>query len=335
MWQGQQPGGEQHPNQQQPNPYQQPPQYGQQQPYGQQPNPYQQPAGGWSAPTPPGGMQPPQKQGPKTSQIVAIVTVVAVLAAAVVVGVVLMNRDDGGKEPTAGGSKSPSPDKKKSASPSDTASEDDARSDGSNGGLKAVVPGWKPVSNPKHSTLLDVPPTWKIQGSGTLQGYGKGGFGEKFEGVTLSGPATYKDKWCESGEDSYGRALTGTKGANGAKNTKVGAENESIAWAAFRNFGSDGLKSAKKAVQAGNVKTDPAKAFTSTAGFKGHYVTSTTKNTPKDNKCEGNDTKSVAFTFKVKSGEFKTWILVTDINVKDEVPDATIKKIMKSLRPLS
>ncbi|NGN62973.1 hypothetical protein G5C51_03520 [Streptomyces sp. A7024] len=329
MWQGQQPGGEQHPNQQGPNPYQQPPQYGQQQPYGQQPNPYQQPAPGWSPPTPPGGMQPPQKQGPKTSSIVAIVTAVAVLAAAVVVGVVLMNRDDGGKDPVAGTSKSPKA-TKKTDEPSQSTS-DDPRSDGANGGLKAVVPGWKPVSNPKHGTLFDVPPSWEVLGADTGWGledpYDKSDF--PGPAVSFSAPAVFKQKWCKSGDDTYTRASVGTKGAQGAKNTGEAATNEAMAWAAYGYY-----KDPKKEVKAGKLEYTKPKAFSNSYGTSGKYVIATTTGATKTNKCTGQNGKAVAFSFEDKEGELKTFVLLTDFKVKDEVPQSTIEKMMKSLRPL-
>lgn len=310
MWPGQQPGGEQH---QQPNPYQQQPApHGPQGYDGQQ----QHQQGQWGEPAPPGAPVP-AKSGASPRAAAAIIGAVAVIAAAAVTGVVILNDDDGGGQASpAGGGGSPS------ASPSPSASEpvlkddpDNPRGSAADQKIDPVVPGWKAVYNAKRHNVYDVPPEWEVQSPTMTIGF------EDDSGplVSMTGAALYKDGICKYAS----RAGAGTKGGIGAKNTSEAVENEADAWAQAA------FNTSKKAT----VKQTEPVPFTSKHGLKGHMSTATVTGVPRETKCSA-DGKIVAFTYSDVNGEFATWVLYSDTGVADEIPDATVAKIMDSLRPL-
>ncbi|MER5769312.1 hypothetical protein [Streptomyces sp. NPDC001985] len=350
MWPGQQPpGGEnpQQPNpyqqgQQQPNPYQRP---GQQPPgpY-QQPNPYHQP--GFQQPNPytqptvarpmataaPGG--PGGGGGRGRTALVAIVAATAVVAAAVITATVVL-RDNGtggdtdGKAPAANASDQdgtstsvpPSPADGAAGAPSSPAENPRGTED-----VEPTIPGWKVVTNPKHGTRFDVPPQWTVAGAGIstfLEDEKKGG-GVPL--VTMSAPAHLKPRWCidDSGglTRTSGLATAGTKGGKGAKDTRTAAYNEAGVWA----WGAFAQKEPK-----GTVSITPAKPYTTASGLRGSRATATADGVRKKSKC-ASDGKSVAFTFKDATGEFRTWVLYAAAGVPDEVPDATIDRVLSTLR---
>ncbi|KND36042.1 hypothetical protein [Streptomyces acidiscabies] len=362
MWQGQQPpGGEQNP-QAQNNPYQQPgfqqgnpyqqggyqqpgaqqpgapqpgpaqPGYqqpGYPQPGAQQPNPYaQQP--GWGAPTAVGGPQAPSGGGGggrNRTKLVAIVSASAVVLTAAVTGFVVLG-DDGGTKNEAKKS-----DTSASASPTPTPSvSTDAGSNPRSGDSeeKPTVAGWKVVVNPKWGTAFDVPPEWEVQPPGTALGYE---WEDKtkptgYDSVIMSGAAALKPKWCTSDPDKDGKTsdsrlgVTGTKGASGAKNTDEIAVN-TPAWWVFGGYTNPDKKSITF-----DKKGTP---YTTAAGIAGSYGWARSTNNPEKGKCAA-DGKAITFGFKNSKGDFVSWTLSTAKGVKDEVPDATIMKILSTVR---
>ncbi|MBO8200512.1 hypothetical protein [Streptomyces smyrnaeus] len=364
MWPGQQqPGGEQNP--QQPNPYQQPgygqpnpyqqPGYGQQPPgqqpghgqppagqpgYGQQPPtgqpgygpqqgapsyPYGQQPGGpgqsgqWGPADMPGGPQSPKGGGSggggrKKTVVISIVAAVAVVAATVAGVVVLGGDDDSGKKNEADKSASPSvktkPEKSEDADPGGGGKASKDPSD-------PVVPGWQTVVNPKWYSAFDVPDSkdWTLASQGTITGF------ESDKGkvlVAMSAPAYYKDNWCKESS----RAAVGTKGGQGSKNTKEAAR------IAAGNFAIAGYDQKQK----GTLKVSKAKPFKNKHGIKGHTATAKVTGAPKADKCATSAGKVVTASWINSNGDLAIWVLYTDAGVKDELPDATIKKIMGSLR---
>ncbi|MEV0265812.1 hypothetical protein AB0I49_31375 [Streptomyces sp. NPDC050617] len=352
MWPGQQPpGGEQNPqdpNQnpyqqpgyqqpgyQQPNPYQQPgyQQPGQQQPGFQQPNPYQQPGGPqpgyqqWGPPMPPGGPQPPDGKRRRTA--IAIVTAVAVVAAAVVAGVFVFRDGDGdGKKDEAKGGQSSSPTTAPSPSASVSASESDSRADGGDseeeadnpragsGDVKPVVEGWKPVANPLRHDAFDVPPDWHVASPGLTTGFQD----DKGEGVGMTAPAFYKPDSCAKNTRQGG---AGTKGAQSAKSPAQAAEVEALSWAYY----------AYDTKRTGHLAGTKSQPFKSDHGLTGFWSSAKATGVKKTDKC-ATDGKVFTVSYKDTAGDLATWVLYTDAGVKDELPDATIKKIMSTLRPL-
>ncbi|MEU3067387.1 hypothetical protein ABZ712_10835 [Streptomyces sp. NPDC006906] len=352
MWPGTQPpGGEQNPQDQnqnpyqqpgyqQPNPYQQPgyppqgqpgqpagPGYGYPQgpPGYQQPNPYQQPtAPQYAVPGPPGGPKPGDDK--KRTTIVAIVAALAVVVAAGVTGFLVLGKDDDGKN-VADDKKSASP----SAKPSDTATGSAPPADnprGSDSDPKPLIPGWKVVTNPKWGTQFDVPGDWEVASSGTFAGFEDAKKGDGSPVAGFSAPAYYKSKWCVDDSDGDGReedtglAGVGTKGAQGAKNTDEAARNEAAnwVWAAYAQLDPKS-----------KVKIGKAKPFTTKSGLSGSVAEATALELANKEKCDS-DGKSIAFSFKNAKGDFSTWALYAATGVKDELPDTTIRQILSTVR---
>ncbi|MFG2334432.1 hypothetical protein ACGFMM_33195 [Streptomyces sp. NPDC048604] len=350
MWPGQQPpGGEQNPQDQSQNPYQQPG-YGQPNPYQQptapqpayqqpgyppqgqppqqgygQPNPYQQPTvPQYAVPGPP---QPSGPGGQKNNTtLVAIVAALAVVVAAGVTGFLVLNKD--AEDPKAGGDPKPSV---SASTPSGSAS---PPIDNPRGGTdaKPSIPGWKPVLNPRHGTIFDVPPTWEVAGSGVMMIIEDHKKDDGSAYIVMSAPAEYKSKWCSEDTDKDGSkedsnlAATGTRGGQGATNTSDNARNEAGAWV-FGPFAQDepGDKGKDK------IKVSPAEAYTAKSGLSGHVATAKSTGLTKKNKCD-TDGKSIAFSFKNSKGDFATWVLYSNAGVKDEVPDATMRQILSTVR---
>ena len=349
MWPGQQPpGGEQNPQDQ--NPYQQPG-YQQPNPYQhpgyQQPNPYQQPqpgypgqpgqqpgygppqnqpAPGWNTPSgPAGGPQPPQDKKKRTATI-AIVAAVAVVAAAVITGVVVVNQDDG-QDDQAKDDKKPAASSSSSA-PAEAPSageEDNPRAGGDATGVKPVIPGWQTVVSPKRHDAFDVPANWTVNKPDLSIGF------EDDKGnplVLMSAPAQFKEDACtvknkDGEEETSDIAGVGTKGAQGAKTEASAAKIEAENWV-FAAFDQK---------ETGTRKVTDAKPFKSEHGLKGYTSTATVTGVKKTDKCV-TDGKAVTVTYTDVNGDFATWVLYSAKGVKDEVSDATIKKIMSTLRPV-
>ncbi|HEY9373582.1 hypothetical protein [Streptomyces sp.] len=357
MWPGQQPpGGEQNPQQDQSqNPYQQPG-YGQPNPYQQptvaqpgyqqpgypppaqqpgqpgqppqpgypQPNPYQQPTVPQYAV--PGAPQPGGPGGKKNqTTLVAIGAALAVVVAAGVTGFLVLKDDDKGAK--AGGD--PKPPASSSAAPASSPPIDNPRG---GEGAKPTIPGWKPVFNPRHGTLFDVPASWEVAGSGVSMIIDDHKKDDSSAYIVMSAPAEYKSKWCSEDTDKDGSkedsnlAATGTRGGQGATNTSENARNEAGAWV-FGPFAQDEPEAKLKQL----IKISPAEAYTSKSGLSGHVATAKATGLTKKNKCD-TDGKSIAFSFKNAKGDFATWVLYANAGVKDEVPDATMRQILSTVR---
>ncbi|MFJ4580658.1 hypothetical protein [Streptomyces echinatus] len=336
---GQQPG-------QQPNPYQQPGyqqypqagQYGQQAqdgqypqqqagPYGQQQAaPYgQQPQ--WGQPTTP-TPQVPQGGGGRT-KLIAIIAATAVVVTAAVTGYLVLggSKDDEADNSKDGRTTSPSPTADSpSASPTPTSSA--TGNPRSNESTKPTVAGWKVVVNPKYGTAFDVPADWEVERPGIFAFFEDREKGDGSAYIGFSGSTFLKPDYCTSDEngtkESHSIAGSGTKGENGAKDTASIATGDSATFA-FGGY-TDQSKAAKKYLRIGK-----AKSFTTASGLKGSVATSYVVGVPKKNKCD-TDGKAVTFAFKNSTGSFVSWTLHGAKGVKDELPDATVNKILSTVR---
>ncbi|GAA2255447.1 hypothetical protein GCM10010232_50920 [Streptomyces amakusaensis] len=335
MWPEQQPPGGQNP--QQPNPYQQPGQPANPylQPGYQQPNPYTAPTvAPYGAGPPPGSPEPP-REGRRRTALIAAVAATAVVAAAAVTWVVVLKDDgapDGGPSSGKGGvaaASDPAPSEPSEPGDGGTvgATEENPRS-ATDADAVPTVKGWKVVTNPKHGTRFDVPAEWEIPSSGMstfLEDQKKGG-GVPL--VTMSAPAHLAPSWCTADAnkdgvpETSGLASAGTKGGKGARDTGTAAYNEAGIWV----WGAYAQKEPK-----GTVDITPAKPHTTASGLKGSISTATATGVRKTSKC-ATDGKSVAFTFKDATGEFRTWVLYAAKGVPDEIPDATVLRILSTLR---
>ncbi|WP_317442123.1 hypothetical protein [Streptomyces collinus] len=340
MWPGQQPpGGEQNPQHnpqqnpyqqpgyQQPNPYQQPgyPQPGPQQPGYPQPGPYGQQQPQWGAPTPAGALQPSPAGGGggggggNRTKIVAIVAAAAVVVAAGVTGFLVL----GGKDKKDEADKPSSP-ASSSSSPSASASDDDPRGGDTD---KPTIAGWKVVVNPKWGVAFDVPPDWEVQATGLAVNFDFPK-SEKDKGITMSGLAEYKSKWCTSDDDKDGRtedtplAVVGTKGASGAKNTDEIAVNTAPWWV----YGAYTMPDKK------SISWDKkATAFTTTSGIEGSYAWARSTDTPHKGKC-ASDGQSLTFGFQNSLHNYVSFDFYGATGVKGEVSKATVLKVLGTIR---
>ncbi|MCX4231954.1 hypothetical protein ACH4Y0_19150 [Streptomyces sp. NPDC020707] len=337
MWPGNQPpGGEQNPQDQNQNPYQQPG-YQQPNPY-QQPgyqqsgyasgpqsqNPYAQPGQpGWTAP---GAPQPPEGGGGRNrTKIVAIVAAAAVVVAAGVTGVLVLGGD---KDDEAGGDKGGKTKPPTSSAPKDPSGSASADEDNPRGTdvEKPTVAGWKVVINPRFGTMFDVPAEWEIESTDTSVGFEWEEKG-KTDRTTVTAPAYLKSKWCTTDSDKDGReedtalVTAGTRGENGAKDASEAAETR-VPWWIFGGYTQPDKKS---------VKWDKAKPYTTKSGLKGSVANAHSSNTPQKGKCDS-EGKAITFAFKNGAGDYVTWNLFGAQGVDDEIPDATVQKILSTVR---
>ncbi|MFI8950469.1 hypothetical protein ACIGO6_28580 [Streptomyces sp. NPDC053750] len=329
MWPGQQPpGGEQNP---QNNPYQQPGY--------QQPNPYQQPgyqqpnAYGqqqWGAPQPAGAPQasPGGGGGGNRTKLVAIVAALAVVVAAGVTGFLVLGGDkddqaDDGKDKKPSASASADKSESPPTDPSPTGSDDNPRGDGE---LQATIAGWKVVANPRFGTMFDVPAEWEIDSTDTSVGFEWEEDG-KTDRTTVTAPAYLKSEWCTADENKDGRkestalATAGTRGEDGAKDATMAAETR-VPWWIYGGYTQPDKKS---------VKYGKPKAYTTASGIEGSVITAYSQGTPQKGKCES-EGKAITFAFKNGAGNFVTWNLYGAKGVADEIPEATVQKILSTVR---
>ncbi|MEU2930348.1 hypothetical protein ABZ636_35645 [Streptomyces sp. NPDC007251] len=328
MWPDQQPPGGapnpqnnpqlnpyQQPGYQQPNPYQQPgyQQYPQAGPYGQQPQPPAMPA-----------PQPPQGGGGRT-RLIAIVAAAAVVIAAGVTGYLVLGKKDGTDDQAGGGKGGQHASQSPASQPTGGSSAtDDPRGTGTE---KPTVPGWKAVVNPKWGIAFDVPAEWEVQSPGIAVNF-TFPKGETDTGITMSGIAEYKSKWCTSDDDKDGRtedtplAVVGTKGANGAKNTDEIAVN-TPAWWVYGGYTQPDKKS---------ISWDKkATAFTTDSGIKGSYAWAQSTHTPKKGKCVS-DGKALTFGFQNSAHDYVSFNFYGAKGVSGEVSEETVLKVLHTVR---
>jgi len=333
MWPGEQPprGG---PNPQQyagggqPNPYQQPgyqqtdyQQPGFQQPGYQQPNPYQQQPGPWNAPTVPADPPPPPPTGGSGSgsgnrtTVVAIVAATAVVVAAGVTGFVLLG---GGKDDRTDPDPTKSPSQRSSPA-SDPRGTDDA--------VKPTIAGWKAVVNPKRGIAFDVPAEWGLKSTGWVTYVAKDADPEDKPLVGVAAPALLKEKWCGSDDDKDGAkeytmlAGAGTKANNGAKSPEAAARDDAATWVYGAYTQPD-----KQLVTSGAVES-----YTTKSGIKGNLATASSSGVKKPKKC-ATDGKAVVFSFRDPSGDIVSWEFFGAKGVSEEVADATVRKMVATVR---
>ncbi|MEU5954293.1 hypothetical protein [Streptomyces sp. NPDC047525] len=316
MWPGeQQPGGG--PNQQ-PNPYQQPG--------------YQQPAP-WITPTVPGGSpQAPQGGGGNgdgngngngngnKTKVIAIVAAAAVVVAAGVTGFLVLGGD---KDDSA----EPDPARSASTSPSPAESEgSDAR--GVDGGPKPTIPGWKAVTNAERGIVFDAPPEWELKARDWVDAVGEADDEDSIL-IGMVAPAALQQQWCASDPDRDGvkdytpLAEAGSKGNRGAKSTEQIAKEDSATWV-YGQYSQPDRK---------NIRTGAVESYTTRSGITGSVATSSVSGVENEDKCR-TDGKATSFGFKDSKGKLVSWSFFGARGVKGEVPDATVKKMLSTVREI-
>ncbi|MGV9621443.1 hypothetical protein [Streptomyces tendae] len=310
MWPGEQSsaGG---PDPRQPNPYRQPG-YQHQPPYAGQ----QQPAP-WNAPTVTAGEPGGRGPGGGRTKVVAVVAAALVVVAAAVTGVVLLGGgdDDGAR---------PGPSSSTTSAPS-ASTADDPR--GGDGAPKPTVEGWTVVANPDHGIAFDVPASWVPQSRDWVTYVAEDDDPDEKPLVAMKAPAVLKEEWCGSDEDRDGSvdhtplASAGTRGNNGARSTEEIARTDSATWV----YGAYTQPDREK------VSTGPVTSFTTASGIQGSVATSRSSGVAKKGKCDVNG-KATTFAFKSADGDFVSWSFFGAAGVADEVPEATVRRILATVR---
>ncbi|MFC8082680.1 hypothetical protein [Streptomyces sp. NPDC057340] len=312
MWPGEQSstGG---PDPRQPNPYRQPG-YQQQPPYAGQ----QQPAP-WNAPTVTAGGPPGRGPGNGRTKVLAIAAAAVVVVAAAVTGTVLLGGGEDDEASPGPGTSSPA-----ASSPAASAA-DDPRGGGD--APKPTVEGWTVVANPDHGLAFDVPASWVPQSRDWVTYVAEDDDPEEKPLVAMKAPAVLKEKWCGSDDDRDGSvehtplATAGTRGNNGARSTEEIARNDSATWV----YGAFAQPDRDK------VSTGPVTSFTTASGIEGSLATSRSSGVAKKGKCDVNG-KATTFAFKSADGDFVSWSFFGAAGVTDEVPEATVRKILATVR---
>ncbi|MFE1205317.1 hypothetical protein ACFW5V_26880 [Streptomyces sp. NPDC058762] len=303
------------PDPRQPNPYMRPG-YQQPSPYTGQRQPGPAP---WDAPTVTSGGPAGRGPGNGRTKVVAIVAAAVVVVAAAVTGAVLLG--GGGDDEARPG---PTASSASASSPSASAAADPRGGDGS---PEATVEGWTVVANPDQGLAFDVPASWVPQSRDWVTYVAEDDDPEEKPLVAMKAPAVLKEKWCGSDGDRDGSvdytplASAGTRGNNGARSTEEIARTDSAAWVygAFTHPDHD------------KVATGPVTSFTTASGIEGSLATSRSSGVAKKGKCDVNG-KATTFAFKSADGSLVSWSFFGAAGVADEVPDATVRKILATVR---
>lgn len=260
-------------------------------------------------PAPPQG---PSGRGGGRAATVAVVASAAVVVACAVTGYLLL-KDDGSKD-------SAEPDPK----PAPTATDNPRAADKA---LRPTVPGWKTVYNAKRGIAYDVPPEWTSRSADWASYVADDRDPEEKPLIGFTSTAVFKEKWCLSDSDRDGRkeaaslAETGLRREQGRRNTEEAARQSSALWV----YGAYSQPDKKKAVNG------PAEPYTTPSGLKGTVVTATSSGVPKNDRCD-TDGKALVFAFEDGTGAISSWTFVGVHGVKDEVPDATVRQILSTVR---
>ncbi|MFK0104601.1 hypothetical protein [Streptomyces sp. NPDC091217] len=286
-------------------PGEQPPTSGQNAPN----NPYRQP--GYHQPNPYLTQQRPQPPtgGGGRTKVVAITAAVAVVVAAGVTGALLIGGADGATPvPTT------SPTTSASAAPR------------SGGGPKPTVSGWRVVANPDTKIAFDVPPEWAPKSTGWVT-YAVRDGNEDDILIAMKAPAVLKEKWCASDTDRDGTvdyvplADTGSRKNDGARSPRQIARNDSAEWV-FGFYTQPDLK---------KVEIGAVTSYTTASGITGSVATSQSSGVVRKDRCDS-DGKATTFAFKDPDGDLVSWSFVGAKGVEGEVPDATVRRILSTVR---
>ncbi|MFI7006283.1 hypothetical protein [Streptomyces sp. NPDC050145] len=280
------------------------------------PQQYNAPTQGAMPPAPPAPGGPPKKGGGRT--VAAVIAVLVALAAVTTTGIVLLTNDDDKNDagPTA-------PSASDSADSSARPSSNPRRSEGP----QPTVDGWKVVANPTTHIAFDVPPEWGLKSPSWVAYTADEDDTSDTPLVAFQGPAYLQEKWCTDDVDQDGtKEDTALAGAGSRRNqdsesADQAARHDSSAWV----YGLYAQPDRKK------VRTSPVESYTTASGISGRLASSWSSGADKRHKC-ATDGKSTTFAFKNPQGKVVSWSFIGAQNVKDEVDDATVRKILRTVR---
>lgn len=260
-----------------------------------------------------GAPEPPRRSWNRTT-VTAVTAAAAVVVACGVTGFLLLGDDGDGKadaKPTA----------------TDSASADGTDRSAAKGGSGPLVPGWNTVANPKRGITFDAPASWARQSVDWVSYVAEDSDPEEKPLVAMMAPAVFKEKWCTSDDDRNGTqedtplASVGTTGEKGAKSTAEAAEDTAQKW----------VYGAYTQPDRSRLTIGEPETYRTKTGIEGSLVTVTSSGTPKKGTCD-TDGKAVTFAFKNAEGAYVSWTYVGAHGVSDEVPDATIRQILSTVR---
>ncbi|THA60289.1 hypothetical protein E6P78_27480 [Streptomyces sp. A0958] len=257
--------------------------------------------------------EPPRRPRNRTTVAVVAASLAVVVACGVIGFRVLHDdgNDEAGPQPAPTGSASPH-------GPARPAAE---------GGSGPLVPGWQTVVNAKRGITFDVPAPWARQSADWVSYVAEDDDPAEKPLVAMMAPAVLKERWCTSDSDKDGTeedfplASAGTTGEQSSKSADEAAKDTAQNWVY-------GLYTQPDRSRLTIGEPEP---FRTKSGVEGSLVTVTSSGTPKKDKCD-TDGKAVTFAFKNAEGKFVSWTYVGAHGVPDEVPDATIRKILGTVR---
>ncbi|MEV5241577.1 hypothetical protein AB0K89_21100 [Streptomyces cinnamoneus] len=255
-----------------------------------------------------------REDGGRKTAVIAVVLAGVVVVAAGVTGYVVLSGD--GKKDEAG------PGTAASASSRPVEPSPSGNGRGGDGDPKPVVPGWKVVVNPQRGIAFDVPPEWDRKSVDWASYVAEQDDPDDKAIIGFKAPAMLKEEWCRTGNDSTTPlAAAGSRSEIGARNTDDAARRNAGLWI----YGAYTQPDKKK------IKTSPAKPFTTGSGLTGSMATSYSAGPEKTGTCDYNG-KATAFVFKDAHGDFASWSFHGVKGVAEEVPDATVRKILYTVR---
>jgi hypothetical protein len=248
--------------------------------------------------------------------VVAIVTAAVVVVAAAVTGAV----------PAGGGDGEAAPGPVPSSAPASASSSATGTPRGDRTGEPAVA-GWRAVVNPGLGVAFDVPPDWAPQSRDWVTYVAEDDDPADKPLVAMKAPAVLQAQWCASDDDRDGEtehtalASAGTRGNDGARSTEEIARADSAAWV----YGCYAQPDDDK------VTTGPVTPFTTASGLTGSVVTSRSSGVEGRGRCDS-DGKATTFAFRTPDGDLASWSFFGADGDGEEVPDATIREIMATVR---
>ncbi|MEU8892041.1 hypothetical protein [Streptomyces sp. NPDC048442] len=235
---------------------------------------------------------------------------------------------------------------------------------------KPVVAGWKTVVNPKLGIAFDVPPQWDRKESSWVSYVAENTDPQEKPLVGFTAPGILKEQWCTSDDDRDGNreetalASAGSRGESHAKSADEAARNTAGLWLygaytqpdrtrakagpAQPYTTASGLKGslasatstglAQKAAKAGKNPVKPGRpskpskpSRPSKAGRPGGVGEPEETGETVAGKCT-TDGKVSTFAFTGGAGKLVSWSFVGAKGVPEEVPDATVRKIVSTVR---
>ncbi|MGI5403618.1 hypothetical protein ACQEVG_30030 [Streptomyces sp. CA-135486] len=285
---------------------------------GQHVNPYQQQGQApWGPPTAPIGTPPTPPGGRGRTPLVAVAAATVVVIAAAVTGFLVLG---GGKDDTAG----PGPAKSTPAAPSTGPTGDKPRGVDD---LKPLVPGWKVVVNPRSGIAFDVPPEWGLKSPGWASYVSDEKDPEEKPLIGFSAPAMLKEKWCTSDDNKDGSpedtplAGVGSRSERGARTLDEAARDNASLWVYGAYTQPDKAK----------VRTGAVEPYTTKSGITGSLASAESSGVAKKGKCD-TDGKATSFALKDPKGDFLSWTFLGVKGVQGEVPVATVRRILSTVR---